>query len=100
MKAVGIGILRDALDGGDFLNALRKSLRVGREDQKQRGTRKSEVGVSTHRATFDPGFGLCLQDTGIPSSQAVRYVVHAPPSSEPAPRRSEERRVGKECRSR
>ena len=52
MKAVGIGILRDALDGGDLLNALRKGLAERRESQKQRGTGKGEVTISAHKQTF------------------------------------------------
>src|ERR1039457_3386557 len=60
MKAVGIAILRDALDGGDLLNALRKGLRVCREDQNQPGTELGEVVVATHGTTSGPGLRFCL----------------------------------------
>src|SRR6516225_4165448 len=60
MKAVRIGILRDALNGGDLLNALGKSLAERREGQGQRGTKKREAIVTMHRPTFEPGLQFCL----------------------------------------
>ena len=60
MKAVGIGILRDSLDGGNLLNALRKSLAKRREDRKQRGTGKGESNLTVHQANLDPEVQFCL----------------------------------------
>ena len=52
VQAVGKGVLRDSLDGGHLLNALRQGLSEGGDSEKDGGCTESKTSFQEHRPTF------------------------------------------------
>ena len=97
VQAVGKGVLRDALDGGHLLNALRQGLSEGGDSQKDGGCNESEKSFQAHGSPFQVSAANYMRK----NCMALRWGCESlMDSSDGAPGRRSARRWKERCRQR
>jgi hypothetical protein len=96
VQAVGKGVLRDALDGGHLLNALRQGLREGGDSQKDGGCNESEKPFEAHGSPFQVSAANYMRE----NFMALKRGCDSLMDESDAPGRRSARRWKERCRQR